>query len=147
MLLIVHWSGCLQFLVPMMQGFPPDSWVAIEELQVRRRRRRRGETNSLLAGRLVVGAVLLVPLQGYVSHGDNTSCPPVPTHHVLALYRVWPVSSPEHDGPLAHYDQHDRRGHLLRPHPRPRHLHHTELGLLQETVQREGRDPPSYISW
>ena len=34
MLLIVHWSGCLQFLVPMMQGFPPDSWVAIEELQV-----------------------------------------------------------------------------------------------------------------
>ena len=34
MLLIVHWSGCLQFLVPMLQGFPPDSWVTIEELQV-----------------------------------------------------------------------------------------------------------------
>ena len=51
MLLIVHWSGCLQFLVPMLQGndifryfprifitlspsgFPPDSWVTIEELQ------------------------------------------------------------------------------------------------------------------
>ena len=94
--------------------------------------------NWMFLGGLVVGAVLLVPLQGYVSHGDNTSCPPVPTHHVLALYRVWPVSSPEHDGPLAHHDQHDRRGHLLRPHPRPRHLHNTELGLLQETVQREG---------
>ncbi|XP_037081764.1 potassium/sodium hyperpolarization-activated cyclic nucleotide-gated channel 2-like isoform X2 [Pollicipes pollicipes] len=33
MLLIGHWSGCLQFLVPMMQGFPPNSWVAINELQ------------------------------------------------------------------------------------------------------------------
>lgn len=36
MLLIGHWSGCLQFLVPMLQGFPPNSWVAINELQVRR---------------------------------------------------------------------------------------------------------------
>lgn len=39
MLLIGHWSGCLQFLVPMLQGFPPNSWVAINELQVRRRGR------------------------------------------------------------------------------------------------------------
>lgn len=36
MLLIGHWSGCLQFLVPMLQGFPSNSWVAINELQVRR---------------------------------------------------------------------------------------------------------------
>ncbi|GFX04389.1 hypothetical protein TNCV_3975361 [Trichonephila clavipes] len=34
MLLIGHWSGCLQFLVPMLQGFPPNSWVAINELQL-----------------------------------------------------------------------------------------------------------------
>ena len=34
MLLIGHWSGCLQFLVPMLQGFPDNSWVAINELQV-----------------------------------------------------------------------------------------------------------------
>ncbi|KAH9497395.1 Potassium/sodium hyperpolarization-activated cyclic nucleotide-gated channel 3 [Dermatophagoides farinae] len=33
MLLIGHWSGCLQFLVPMLQGFPTNSWVAINELQ------------------------------------------------------------------------------------------------------------------
>ncbi|XP_068896095.1 potassium/sodium hyperpolarization-activated cyclic nucleotide-gated channel 2 isoform X9 [Tenebrio molitor] len=33
MLLIGHWSGCLQFLVPMLQGFPANSWVAINELQ------------------------------------------------------------------------------------------------------------------
>ncbi|GIY59987.1 hypothetical protein CEXT_773721 [Caerostris extrusa] len=26
-------SGCLQFLVPMLQGFPANSWVAINELQ------------------------------------------------------------------------------------------------------------------
>ena len=35
MLLVGHWSGCLQFLVPMLQGFPANSWVAINELQVR----------------------------------------------------------------------------------------------------------------
>ncbi|KAJ6221196.1 hypothetical protein RDWZM_007008 [Blomia tropicalis] len=33
MLLIGHWSGCLQFLVPMLQGFPTNSWVSINELQ------------------------------------------------------------------------------------------------------------------
>ncbi|ENN70212.1 hypothetical protein YQE_12998, partial [Dendroctonus ponderosae] len=33
MLLIGHWSGCLQFLVPMLQAFPANSWVAINELQ------------------------------------------------------------------------------------------------------------------
>ncbi|XP_050423418.1 potassium/sodium hyperpolarization-activated cyclic nucleotide-gated channel 1 isoform X2 [Adelges cooleyi] len=33
MLLIGHWSGCLQFLVPNLQGFPANSWVAINELQ------------------------------------------------------------------------------------------------------------------
>ncbi|XP_050295881.1 potassium/sodium hyperpolarization-activated cyclic nucleotide-gated channel 2 isoform X3 [Anthonomus grandis grandis] len=33
MMLIGHWSGCLQFLVPMLQGFPANSWVAINELQ------------------------------------------------------------------------------------------------------------------
>jgi len=35
MLLIAHWNGCLQWLVPMLQDFPPDSWAALEELQVR----------------------------------------------------------------------------------------------------------------
>ncbi|CAH1797198.1 unnamed protein product [Owenia fusiformis] len=33
-LLLAHWAGCLQFFVPMLQGFQPDSWVAINELQV-----------------------------------------------------------------------------------------------------------------
>ncbi|XP_064624466.1 potassium/sodium hyperpolarization-activated cyclic nucleotide-gated channel 3-like [Lineus longissimus] len=33
MLLISHWSGCLQFLVPMLEDFPPNSWIAINELQ------------------------------------------------------------------------------------------------------------------
>ncbi|XP_061773718.1 potassium/sodium hyperpolarization-activated cyclic nucleotide-gated channel 3-like [Nerophis ophidion] len=27
MLLLCHWDGCLQFLVPMLQEFPPDCWV------------------------------------------------------------------------------------------------------------------------
>jgi len=34
MLLLGHWNGCLQFLVPMLQDFPPDTWVAINNLQV-----------------------------------------------------------------------------------------------------------------
>lgn len=42
MLLIGHWSGCLQFLVPMLQGFPSNSWVAINELQVSWRFRWEG---------------------------------------------------------------------------------------------------------
>ncbi|ESO10035.1 hypothetical protein HELRODRAFT_72757 [Helobdella robusta] len=33
MLLIGHWNGCLQWLVPMLQDFPSDSWAALEELQ------------------------------------------------------------------------------------------------------------------
>ncbi|KAA0724345.1 Potassium/sodium hyperpolarization-activated cyclic nucleotide-gated channel 4 [Triplophysa tibetana] len=28
MLLLCHWDGCLQFLVPMLQDFPSDCWVA-----------------------------------------------------------------------------------------------------------------------
>lgn len=45
MLLIGHWSGCLQFLVPMLQGFPSNSWVAINELQVSRK--KNSKTNSM----------------------------------------------------------------------------------------------------
>ncbi|XP_076977544.1 potassium/sodium hyperpolarization-activated cyclic nucleotide-gated channel 2 [Tamandua tetradactyla] len=29
MLLLCHWDGCLQFLVPMLQDFPRDCWVSI----------------------------------------------------------------------------------------------------------------------
>ena len=35
MLLIAHWDGCVQFLVPYLQEFPEDSWVATNSLQVR----------------------------------------------------------------------------------------------------------------
>ena len=33
-LLLAHWDGCLQFLVPMIQDFPADSWVVMNGLQV-----------------------------------------------------------------------------------------------------------------
>ena len=49
MLLIGHWSGCLMFLVAMMQDFPADSWVSINELQVPlcvERRRQKKENCS-----------------------------------------------------------------------------------------------------
>jgi hypothetical protein len=48
MLLIGHWSGCLQFLVPMLQGFPSNSWVAINELQVMLEIKLQGEAISIL---------------------------------------------------------------------------------------------------
>lgn len=35
MLLLCHWDGCLQFLVPMLQDFPPDCWVSINRMVVR----------------------------------------------------------------------------------------------------------------
>jgi len=34
-LLLGHWNGCLQWLVPMLQEFPSNSWPAIQELEVR----------------------------------------------------------------------------------------------------------------
>ncbi|XP_062035109.1 potassium/sodium hyperpolarization-activated cyclic nucleotide-gated channel 2 [Lepus europaeus] len=32
MLLLCHWDGCLQFLVPMLQDFPQDCWVSINNM-------------------------------------------------------------------------------------------------------------------
>ncbi|XP_022047409.2 potassium/sodium hyperpolarization-activated cyclic nucleotide-gated channel 1 [Acanthochromis polyacanthus] len=32
MLLLCHWDGCLQFLVPMLQDFPADCWVSLNKM-------------------------------------------------------------------------------------------------------------------
>ncbi|KAM3828110.1 potassium/sodium hyperpolarization-activated cyclic nucleotide-gated channel 4 [Vipera latastei] len=32
MLLLCHWDGCLQFLVPMLQEFPGDCWVSLNRM-------------------------------------------------------------------------------------------------------------------
>ncbi|KAK6468158.1 potassium/sodium hyperpolarization-activated cyclic nucleotide-gated channel 2 [Huso huso] len=32
MLLLCHWDGCLQFLVPMLQEFPSDCWVSLNKM-------------------------------------------------------------------------------------------------------------------
>ncbi|XP_072409161.1 potassium/sodium hyperpolarization-activated cyclic nucleotide-gated channel 3-like [Chiloscyllium punctatum] len=32
MLLLCHWDGCLQFLVPMLQEFPADCWVSLNNM-------------------------------------------------------------------------------------------------------------------
>lgn len=34
MLLLCHWDGCLQFLVPMLQDFPSDCWVSLNKMEV-----------------------------------------------------------------------------------------------------------------
>lgn len=35
MLLLAHWNGCIQYLVPYLQGIPEDSWIYINDLQVK----------------------------------------------------------------------------------------------------------------
>lgn len=35
MLLLCHWDGCLQFMVPMLQDFPKDCWVSKINMVVR----------------------------------------------------------------------------------------------------------------
>ncbi|CAF0774408.1 unnamed protein product [Didymodactylos carnosus] len=32
-ILLAHWNGCLQFMIPMLQTFPADCWVALNGLQ------------------------------------------------------------------------------------------------------------------
>ena len=34
MLLLSHWNGCVQFLVPYLLEFPDNSWVVINGLKV-----------------------------------------------------------------------------------------------------------------
>ncbi|XP_074634713.1 potassium/sodium hyperpolarization-activated cyclic nucleotide-gated channel 2-like isoform X1 [Acropora palmata] len=33
MLLVAHWNGCMQFLVPVLDDFPDDSWVMLHNLR------------------------------------------------------------------------------------------------------------------
>ncbi|CAF1609965.1 unnamed protein product [Rotaria sp. Silwood1] len=32
-ILLAHWNGCLQFMIPMFQNFPSDCWVSLNALQ------------------------------------------------------------------------------------------------------------------
>ncbi len=34
MLLLAHWNGCIQFLIPVLQNVPNKSWIAINNLEV-----------------------------------------------------------------------------------------------------------------
>ncbi|KTG04216.1 hypothetical protein cypCar_00027541, partial [Cyprinus carpio] len=34
MLLLCHWDGCMQFMVPMLQDFPSNCWVAKNNMVV-----------------------------------------------------------------------------------------------------------------
>ena len=36
MLLVAHWNGCLHFMVPMLQDFPPKCWVKLGGIEVRK---------------------------------------------------------------------------------------------------------------
>lgn len=80
MLLVGHWSGCLQFLVPMLQGFPRNSWVAINELEVTPRSNWRQSNLHWCCLRLhccVVSCCYLL-LCHHITH--VTSVDPAPSH-------------------------------------------------------------------
>ncbi|CAF1238832.1 unnamed protein product [Didymodactylos carnosus] len=32
-ILLAHWNGCLQFMIPMLQSFPTDCWISLNGLQ------------------------------------------------------------------------------------------------------------------
>ncbi len=34
MVMLAHWNGCIQFLIPYIQDFPHNSWVVINRLKV-----------------------------------------------------------------------------------------------------------------
>lgn len=34
MMLVAHWNGCMQYLVPVLDDFPDDSWVMLHGLRV-----------------------------------------------------------------------------------------------------------------
>lgn len=51
MLLLCHWDGCLQFLVPMLQDFPQNCWVSINGMVVSAARRLAGHGEGSIAGR------------------------------------------------------------------------------------------------
>ncbi|XP_048476273.1 potassium/sodium hyperpolarization-activated cyclic nucleotide-gated channel 4-like [Rhincodon typus] len=52
MLLLCHWDGCLQFLVPMLQDFPEDCWVSINHMQEWERRDKVLHHQHWLPGRV-----------------------------------------------------------------------------------------------
>ena len=71
----------------------------------------------------MVRTVLVVPLQGNVSH---------------AMHRLWAISSSVNDGHVAHLSFDDQRGHLLCTFPRTHDKSHSVIRFFQETVQRKG---------
>lgn len=123
MLLIGHWSGCLQFLVPMLQGFPPNSWVVINDLKVAtvQHHTRIIASNALFVfpGGLLARAVFLGAVQSHVAY---------------AVHRLRPLSAAIPHGHVAHDAVDDLGCNLLRPVPGPRHQFDPESGLVAQAV-------------
>lgn len=103
MLLIGHWSGCLQFLVPMLQGFPSNSWVAINELQVRfcfyltMYKRTEFYFHFSSSGSVLARAVLVGIVQSHVAYAVHRlrKVRPLWGHSTLCILLVsdWRLSS------------------------------------------------------
>ena len=124
MLLIGHWSGCLQFLVPSLQGFPPDSWVVINDLQV-----CFSFSFTLFltfffgisppTERPLVRPIFVVIVQSHVPY---------------ALYRLWSFPASVLDGYVANDCQYDFRCHVLRLIFGPHNQSYTVVGFFTKTI-------------
>ena len=78
MLLLAHWDGCIEFLIPYLQGFPPDSWVSVNKLEVCDELTNHPIQFSTHAECTCGDSVLVGPLQSTVSH---------------AVHWIWTVAS------------------------------------------------------
>ena len=157
MSLVAHWSGCIQFLVPMLNGFPDDSWVAINELQVARRPFHFPSWKSIgLLDYLeldVVSSVisLLFKLLKWLrlfcttfsysgsSLGRAILVGLVQSHVSHAMHWLWPFSTTKSDWYVADHAVYDQWCYLLRHVPGPCHQSNPEPGFVQEAIQRKGK--------
>ena len=62
MLLLSHWNGCVQFLIPRLMGFPDNSWVSINGLTVR------------MSGEEAYNRILSAQLSKYVDNRPWAGC-------------------------------------------------------------------------
>ena len=67
-ILLAHWNGCLQFLVPMLQSFPKESWVCLNNLQVSQKKSyKKIDIFELNYNKNSIIVITLIPLYSFLA--------------------------------------------------------------------------------
>ena len=67
-ILLAHWNGCLQFLVPMLQSFPKESWVCLKNLQVSQKKSyKKIDIFELNYNKNSIIVITLIPLYSFLA--------------------------------------------------------------------------------